>query len=92
MFRYNKSGGCVCRHCRWVLCKEEKRKAVELIDSMRLFKPNRKISLDDDIENFVCNPKYWPCGHAWKVGWVLSSQDDEEDEDDDSSSDDHPML
>ncbi|KAG1286797.1 hypothetical protein G6F66_010091 [Rhizopus arrhizus] len=90
--RYNKSGGCVCRHCRWVLCKEEKRKAVELIDSMRLFKPNRKISLDDDIENFVCNPKYWPCGHAWKVGWVLSSQDDEEDEEDDSSSDDHPML
>ncbi|CAO3680997.1 unnamed protein product [Rhizopus microsporus] len=24
--RYNKSNGCVCRHCRWVFCKEEKEK------------------------------------------------------------------
>ncbi|KAI9280065.1 hypothetical protein BY458DRAFT_553480 [Sporodiniella umbellata] len=78
--RYNKSGGCVCRHCRWVLCKEEKRKAMQLIDSMRLFRPDGKVGLDDDIENFVCNPKYWPCGHTWKVGWVLQTQHDDGDD------------
>ncbi|EIE88834.1 hypothetical protein G6F46_009082 [Rhizopus delemar] len=88
--RYNKSGGCVCRHCRWVLCKEEKRKAMQLIDSMRRFKPDGKIEPEDDIESFVCNPKYWPCGHTWKVGWVLHSQDVDADEDS-SSSDDNTL-
>ncbi|CAO3694573.1 unnamed protein product [Rhizopus stolonifer] len=86
--RYNKSGGCVCRHCRWVLCKEEKRKAMQLIDSMRLFRPDRKIGLEDDIENFVCNPKYWPCGHTWKVGWVLQTQHSEDDDDSSSATED----
>ncbi|KAI9472317.1 MAG: hypothetical protein EXX96DRAFT_459066, partial [Benjaminiella poitrasii] len=79
--RYNKSGGCVCRHCRWVLCKEEKRKAMQLIDQMRRTRPDGRIDPDEDIENFICTPKYWNCGHPWKVGWVLHSQHDEDDED-----------
>ncbi|KAI8064262.1 uncharacterized protein B0P05DRAFT_554750 [Gilbertella persicaria] len=78
--RYNKSGGCVCRHCRWVLCKEEKRKAMQLIDQMRRSRPDGRIDPDENIENFVCTPKYWNCGCPWKVGWVLHSQHDAEDE------------
>ncbi|KAI7894605.1 uncharacterized protein EV154DRAFT_498301 [Mucor mucedo] len=79
--RYNKSGGCVCRHCRWVLCKEEKRKAMQLIDQMRRSRPDGRIDPDEDIQNFSCSPKYWSCGRPWKVGWVLHSQHDDEDED-----------
>ena len=79
LFRYNKSGGCVCRHCRWVLCKEEKRKALQQIDMMRRSKPDGQVDLDEDIENFACSPKYWSCGRKWKVGWILNSQHDEED-------------
>ncbi|KAI9269622.1 hypothetical protein EDC94DRAFT_645886 [Helicostylum pulchrum] len=79
--RYNKSGGCVCRHCRWVLCKEEKRKAMQLIDQMRRSRPDGKVDPDEDIENFACSPKYWSCGRSWKVGWVLHSQHDDADED-----------
>ncbi|KAI8097446.1 uncharacterized protein BX664DRAFT_326384 [Halteromyces radiatus] len=70
--RYNKSGGSVCRHCRWVLCKEEKRKVIQLVDGMRASRPNGKLSLDEDITSFVCNPKYWQCGQPWKVRWVLN--------------------
>lgn len=82
--RYNKSGGCVCRHCRWVLCKEEKRKAMQLIDQMRRSRPDGRIDLDEDIENFACSPKYWSCGRPWKVGWVLNSQHDDADDEEDS--------
>ncbi|CEP09312.1 hypothetical protein [Parasitella parasitica] len=80
--RYNKSGGCVCRNCRWVFCKEEKRKALQHIDAMRRKRPDGEVDLSEDIENFVCSPKYWTCGKPWKVGWVL----DNLDEDDESSS------
>lgn len=80
--RYNKSGGCVCRNCRWVLCKEEKRKAMQLIDQMRRSRPDGKVDPDEDIENFVCTPKYWNCSRPWKVGWVLHSQHDDEDDED----------
>jgi hypothetical protein len=72
--RYNKSGGCVCRNCRWVLCKEEKRKAMQLIEQMRLSRPDGKVDMDEDIQNFACTPKYWNCGCPWKVGWILNSQ------------------
>lgn len=61
---------------------------MQLIDSMRLFRPDRKIGLEDDIENFVCNPKYWPCGHTWKVGWVLQTQHSEDDDDSSSATED----
>ncbi|KAL0145196.1 hypothetical protein V8B55DRAFT_1459378 [Mucor lusitanicus] len=80
--RYNKSGGCVCRNCRWVLCKEEKRKAMQLIDQMRRSRPDGRVDPDEDIENFVCTPKYWNCSRPWKVGWVLHSQHDDEDDED----------
>ncbi|KAI9275515.1 hypothetical protein BDA99DRAFT_555303 [Phascolomyces articulosus] len=71
--RYNKSGGCVCRHCRWVFCKEEKRKAMQHIEQMIRSRPDGKVDPDEDIENFVCTPKYWTCGRPWKVGWVLQN-------------------
>ncbi|ORY98738.1 hypothetical protein BCR43DRAFT_562162 [Syncephalastrum racemosum] len=77
--RYNKSGGCVCRHCRWVFCKEEKRKAMQYIDQMRRSRPDGRVDPDEEIENFVCTPKYWTCGRPWKVGWVLQTEDDVED-------------
>ncbi|CAO3610606.1 unnamed protein product [Mucor fragilis] len=80
--RYNKSGGCVCRNCRWVLCKEEKRKAMQLIDQMRRSRPDGRVDPEEDIENFVCTPKYWNCSRPWKVGWVLHSQHDDEDDED----------
>jgi hypothetical protein len=73
--RYNKSGGSVCRHCRWVLCKEEKRKVIQLIETMR--SSGRSVSLDDDIDSFVCAPKYWHCGKAWKVRWIVNLVDEE---------------
>ncbi|KAI8149037.1 hypothetical protein BJV82DRAFT_663379 [Fennellomyces sp. T-0311] len=50
--RYNKSGGCVCRHCRWVFCKEEKRKAMQHIEQMIRSRPDGKVDPDEDIENF----------------------------------------
>ncbi|ORZ18143.1 hypothetical protein BCR42DRAFT_413240 [Absidia repens] len=86
--RYNKSAGCVCRHCRWVFCKEEKRKAMQFIDKMRRNRPDGHVDMDEDIEDFVCSPKYWPCGRPWKVGWVLlnnnQAQLDLEEDDHDS--------
>ncbi|ORX61979.1 hypothetical protein DM01DRAFT_1331452 [Hesseltinella vesiculosa] len=82
--RYNKSGGCVCRHCRWVFCKEEKRKAMQYIEEMRKNRPDGHVDMDEDIEGFVCTPKYWSCGRPWKVGWVLNNQ--HQDHDDDNSS------
>ncbi|KAI9300089.1 hypothetical protein BJ944DRAFT_244531 [Cunninghamella echinulata] len=93
--RFNKSGGCVCRHCRWVFCKEEKRKAMQYIEQMRRNRPDGYIDPEEEIENFVCTPKYWSCGQRWKVGWVLNSttsttathsSDDDEDIDTISSS------
>ncbi|KAI8084479.1 uncharacterized protein BX664DRAFT_337090 [Halteromyces radiatus] len=93
--RYNKSGGCVCHHCRWVFCKEEKRKAMQYIDKMRRNRPDGHVDPDEDIENFVCSPKYWSCGRPWKVGWVLTPHQDaasEDDEDmDDSTSTSFPI-
>ncbi|KAF7730722.1 hypothetical protein EC973_001671 [Apophysomyces ossiformis] len=83
--RYNKSGGSVCRHCRWVFCKEEKRKAMQHIDQMRRSRPDGRVDPNELIENFVCTPKYWTCGRPWKVGWVLNGNDitlDEEETDD----------
>ncbi|KAI9025782.1 hypothetical protein CLU79DRAFT_743047 [Phycomyces nitens] len=71
--RYNKSGGSVCRCCRWVFCKEEKRKAMQHIDQMRKSRPDGRVDPDEDIEHFVCTPKYWTCGQPWKVGWVLNN-------------------
>ncbi|KAI7848278.1 hypothetical protein BDC45DRAFT_523925, partial [Circinella umbellata] len=68
--RYNKSGGCVCRNCRWVLCKEEKRKALQHITYMRRTRSNGRVDPNDDIVDFVCSPKYWSCGQSWKVGWI----------------------
>ncbi|GAN00947.1 hypothetical protein MAM1_0003c00375 [Mucor ambiguus] len=85
--RYNKSGGCVCRNCRWVLCKEEKRKAMQLIDQMRRSRPDGRVDPEEDIENFVCTPKYWNCSRPWKVGWVLHSQHDDEDDEDTTMAD-----
>ncbi|KAG0181904.1 hypothetical protein DFQ28_008296 [Apophysomyces sp. BC1034] len=79
--RYNKSGGSVCRHCRWVFCKEEKRKAMQHIDQMRRSRPDGRIDPNEQIENFVCTPKYWTCGRPWKVGWVLNGDDLPEDDD-----------
>jgi hypothetical protein len=67
-----------------VLCKEEKRKAMQLIDQMRRSRPDGRIDLDEDIENFSCSPKYWSCGRPWKVGWVLNSQHDDADDEEDS--------
>ncbi|KAI8141050.1 hypothetical protein BJV82DRAFT_645494 [Fennellomyces sp. T-0311] len=87
--RYNKSGGCVCRNCRWVLCKEEKRKALQHIAYMRRTRPDNRVDPDDDIVDFVCSPKYWACGQPWKAGWIPHGEFDEEgdvsmeDEDDD---------
>ncbi|CAO3650767.1 unnamed protein product [Cunninghamella echinulata] len=70
--RYNKSGGSVCRKCRWVLCKEEKRKALQYIEDIRALRPDGKIDLDEDIPSFICTPKYWHCGQPWKVNWILN--------------------
>ncbi|KAI8390074.1 hypothetical protein BD560DRAFT_442649 [Blakeslea trispora] len=79
--RYNKSNGCVCRHCRWVFCKEEKRKALQHIEDMRRKRPDGFVDPDENIEHFSCNPKYWVCGKPWKVGWVLNSLNEDDDED-----------
>jgi hypothetical protein len=49
---------------------------------MRSRRPGGHVDLDEEIEGFVCSPKYWSCGKPWKVGWVLDSF---EDEDEDSS-------
>jgi hypothetical protein len=38
------------------------------------------IDPEEDIENFVCNPKYWKCGKLWKVGWVLTNAAEEDDD------------
>ncbi|KAG2175937.1 hypothetical protein INT44_000415 [Umbelopsis vinacea] len=75
--RYNKSNGCVCRNCRWVFCKEEKRKALQHIEKMRASRPDGKIDMDEFIEGFVCSPKYWTCGQKWRVGWVLNANANE---------------
>ncbi|KAI8642954.1 hypothetical protein BD408DRAFT_415611 [Parasitella parasitica] len=77
--RYNKSGGCVCRNCRWVFCKEEKRKALQHIDAMRRKRLDGEVDFSEDIENFVCSPKYWTCGKPWKVGWVLDNLDEDDE-------------
>lgn len=76
--RYNKSGGCVCRHCRWVFCKEEKRKAMLHIAYMRRLRPDGRVDPNEDIADFVCSPKYWACGRPWKVGWVLRDEVDDD--------------
>jgi hypothetical protein len=81
IFRYSKSGGCVCRNCRWVFCKEEKRKALQHIELMRQNCNGGEIDPNQDIEHFVCSPKYWSCGRPWKVGWVLNNLDEEEEDD-----------
>ncbi|KAI7854979.1 hypothetical protein BDC45DRAFT_440074 [Circinella umbellata] len=93
------SGGCVCRHCRWVFCKEEKRKAMQHIEQMIRSRPDGKVDPDEDIENFVCTPKYWTCGRPWKVGWVLqnivstnSLVDDEDDDIHDPSGSFSPSM
>ncbi|KAI8997806.1 hypothetical protein BDB01DRAFT_713969 [Pilobolus umbonatus] len=78
--RYNKSGGCVCHHCRWVLCKDEKRKALQLIEAMRRNRPDRYVDPNEEIASLLCNPKYWTCNKPWKVGWVLNRLDEDEDE------------
>lgn len=77
--RYNKSGGCVCRHCRWVFCKEEKRKALQHINVMRMKRPDGYVDPEEEIENFLCSPKYWTCGRKWKVGWVLNNLGEEDE-------------
>ncbi|KAI7865095.1 hypothetical protein BDF14DRAFT_1744473 [Spinellus fusiger] len=79
--RYNKSGGSVCRSCRWVFCKEEKRKAMKHIDQMRKSRADGQVDPNEDIEHFVCTPKYWTCGQPWKVGWVLNSNEKESSSD-----------
>ncbi|KAI7867141.1 hypothetical protein BDF14DRAFT_1743220 [Spinellus fusiger] len=79
--RYNKSNGCICHHCRWVFCKEEKRKAAKFIENMRKSRPDGYVGPDEDIEGFVCIPKYWSCGKPWKVGWVLNDLEDQSEED-----------
>lgn len=71
--RYNKSNGCVCRNCKWVLCKEDKRKAMHFIDAMRAKRPDGYLDPEEEIEGFLCPPKYWKCNQPWKVGWVLST-------------------
>lgn len=62
---------------------------------MRRNRPDGYIDPEEEIENFVCTPKYWSCGQRWKVGWVLNSitstsathsSDDDEDIDTISSS------
>lgn len=85
--RFNKSGGCVCRHCRWVFCKEEKRKAMQYIEQMRRNRPDGYVDPEEEIENFVCTPKYWSCGRRWKVGWVLNSGNGRHDSSDDDDAD-----
>ncbi|KAI8579651.1 hypothetical protein K450DRAFT_240826 [Umbelopsis ramanniana AG] len=75
--RYNKSNGCVCRNCRWVFCKEEKRKALQHIEKMRASRPDGQIDMDEFIEGFVCSPKYWTCGQKWRVSWVLNANANE---------------
>ncbi|ORZ20396.1 hypothetical protein BCR42DRAFT_408679 [Absidia repens] len=77
--RYNKSGGSVCRQCRWVLCKEEKRKVIQLIDAMRSSRSDGQVSLDEDIPSFVCTPKYWNCGRPWKIRWAVNDLVDIDD-------------
>ena len=32
---------------------------------------------EDPIIDFVCSPKYWICGHPWKVGWISEKDDDD---------------
>ncbi|KAG2174543.1 hypothetical protein INT44_006806 [Umbelopsis vinacea] len=71
--RYNKSNGCVCRNCKWVLCKEDKRKAMHFIEAMRAKRPDGYLDPEEEIEGFLCPPKYWKCNQPWKVGWVLST-------------------
>lgn len=71
--RYNKSNGCVCRNCKWVLCKEDKRKAMQYIDAMRAKRPDGYLDPEEEIEGFLCPPKYWKCSQPWKVGWVLNN-------------------
>lgn len=56
---------------------------MQLIEQMIRSRPDGRVDPDEDIENFVCSPKYWTCGKPWKVGWVLqnnhhSSEDDED--------------
>lgn len=63
----------MCRHCRWVFCKEERRKALRHIDVMR--DKYGQVDIDQDIENFSCHPKYWTCNKPWKVGWVLKEEE-----------------
>jgi hypothetical protein len=53
---------------------------MQLIELMRRSRPDGKVDPEEDIENFVCAPKYWSCGRPWKVGWVLHSQHDEDEE------------
>ena len=37
---------------------------------MRRTRANGRVDPDDDIVDFICSPKYWSCGQAWKVGWI----------------------
>lgn len=46
-------------------------------------RPDGRVDPDEDIEGFVCSPKYWSCGRPWKVGWVLQ-QNNADDLDDDA--------
>lgn len=51
---------------------------------MRRRRPDGYVDPNEEIENFVCNPKYWSCGKPWKVGWVLNTiHNSNEDEDQD---------
>ncbi|OZJ04619.1 hypothetical protein BZG36_02048 [Bifiguratus adelaidae] len=67
--RWDKSAHSICHNCKWILCKEERAKALSCIDTMKR-KSDKRLSNDDEIEGFVCSPKYWKCGCRWKVGWV----------------------
>lgn len=42
-------------------------------------RPDGYIDPEEEIENFLCSPKYWTCGRKWKVGWVLNNLGDEEE-------------
>ena len=69
------------------------------IEQMIRSRPDGKVDPDEDIENFVCTPKYWTCGRPWKVGWVLQNigstnalADDEDDDMHDPSASSSPSM
>lgn len=49
------------------------------IDAMRRKRPDGEVDPNEDIENFVCSPKYWTCGKPWKVGWVLENLEEDDE-------------